>query len=117
MSDTPVDLTRLTNDFGDDRDFLIEIYTTYLTDCGERIGQLKAAIQANDDQKCAFTAHSIKGASANVGADGVQAIASEMEQAAKQSETAGLAGDFEALQIEFSSAEKYIREFLGTLNQ
>lgn len=116
MSEAPVNLSCLTDHFGDDHEFLHEVYTIYINDCAERLAQVGESIINRNAGECSAPAHAIKGASANIGADRILAIADEMEQRAKASDLAGVAESFKRLQTEFDLAKKFLSEFLTTLD-
>ena len=117
MPDDPVDLSRLAQDFGDDHEFLREIYTVYLEDCKERVEQLKKSITDNDPQKCSHFAHALKGASANVGANRVRDVAFELELAAYASDLSQAEAMFDRLQLEFQQAGEFLKNFIQNLDK
>ncbi len=55
----------------------------FLADIPKQIQALKAFLESGDVSGIELQAHSIKGASANVGAERLRAVAFEMEKAAK----------------------------------
>ncbi|HFD86976.1 MAG TPA: sensor histidine kinase [Gammaproteobacteria bacterium] len=65
----------------DDEKLIHTVAEAFLTDIPEQIEQLKSAIAANDMQKATAQAHRIKGASANVCAMALNALALAIEQA------------------------------------
>ena len=65
----------------DDEELIHTVAETFLTDMPKQIEQLKSAIAANDMQQATAQAHRIKGASANVCAVEMNALALAMEQA------------------------------------
>ena len=68
----------------DDGDaFLREIITIYLEDTPLRLADLTTAMAAGDKGRAARAAHSVKGSSANIGAEVVRGIAEKIESRAK----------------------------------
>jgi PAS domain S-box-containing protein len=66
----------------DDEDLAKMIQDRFLADIPQRIQALKAFLESDDVSGVEFQAHTIKGASANVGGERLSAVASEMEKAA-----------------------------------
>ena len=112
MSKPPVNLGRITDNFGDDHEFLREVYTLYLDDCSEHMTGLEQSVVNRDVDTCSRLAHAVKGASANIGAEQVQMIASDLEEYARESDHSRIVDSFEALQSEFDVARKFLSDFL-----
>ncbi|APB35000.1 two-component hybrid sensor and regulator histidine kinase [Gloeomargarita lithophora Alchichica-D10] len=68
--------------FGDDPEFIQELLTLYLTDAQERVAALQRAIHPLQWEQIYHEAHQLKGASANVGAEGMQHLARQLEELA-----------------------------------
>jgi HPt (histidine-containing phosphotransfer) domain-containing protein len=66
----------------DDEDLAKMIQDSFLGDIPQQIQTLKAFLASGDVSGIELQAHSIKGASANVGAERLQSVAFEMEKAA-----------------------------------
>ncbi len=64
---------------GDDDAFLREIVGMFLEDTPQRIVDLDDSLQAGDAAKFCRTAHSIKGSSANLGANALRHVAEQLE--------------------------------------
>ena len=64
---------------GDGGEFLREIIAIYLEDTPKRIEDLKATLKAGDTPAFTRAAHTIKGSSANVGAQVLKGIAERLE--------------------------------------
>ena len=116
MAEEPVDLSRMTDIFGDDTEFLNELYTTYLDEGELGVVELGAAIEGGDSGKSSEISHAIKGASANVGATRVQEIAGKMEVQGNDGDVADLADSWPTLRTEFDAAKKFLHDFLATLS-
>ncbi len=76
----PINLARLGDTFGDDPEFLIEMYGIYVDDAGHRLAELDAALSPADTKKIESVAHALKGASGNVGAERMSNLAAELEK-------------------------------------
>ena len=66
----------------DDKDLAKMIQDRFLADIPQRIQELKAFLESGDVSGVEFQAHTINGASANMGGERLRAVASEMENAA-----------------------------------
>ena len=71
-----------------DRDLAVEIISEFVTDLSEQIDSLKTSIAEGDEKVIARRIHTIKGASANVGAK-------ELERLARSAEKGGIAKETE----------------------
>ena len=74
---------------GDNGEFLREIIGIYIEDTPKRIADLKACLASGDAPAFTRAAHTIKGSSANVGAQVLKAVAERLEY---QSRMEGLGG-------------------------
>jgi HPt (histidine-containing phosphotransfer) domain-containing protein len=64
---------------GDNGEFLREIVGIYIEDTPKRIAEMKASLASGDVGAFTRAAHTIKGSSANVGAQGLKSIAERLE--------------------------------------
>jgi HPt (histidine-containing phosphotransfer) domain-containing protein len=64
---------------GDGGEFLREIIAIYIEDTPKRVADLKACLASGDIQTFTRAAHTIKGSSANVGAQLLKGIAERLE--------------------------------------
>ncbi len=69
--------------FGDDPEFIQELLALYLSDAQERVAALQRATQPVQWEQLRHEAHQLKGASANVGAEGMQHLARQLEELAR----------------------------------
>ena len=74
----------------DDNNLVRMVVESFIEDIPRQIDLLKGYLETGDDSRIEHQAHTIKGASANVGGDRLQTVAHLMEKAAK-------AGDFNAV--------------------
>lgn len=68
--------------FGDDHEVIREILEAYAADLTLRASDLRAAANERDRTRVSRIAHSLKGASANVGADDFASFCATIEQLA-----------------------------------
>ncbi len=78
-NDTLIDLTHLQACSGGDSAFEKEILELFVADSHGHLTAVKAAIAIQDFETIRREAHHIKGASSNVGANGMQALAQAVE--------------------------------------
>ena len=76
----------------DDEVLAKEVVEAFLNDIPRQIGTLQGCLEAGDAPGAERQAHTIKGASANVGGEALRAVAFEMEKTAR-------AGDLEAVNV------------------
>lgn len=67
-----------------DRELLGKLFQLFMTDAPKKLEQISAALSQIDYYQTERTAHSLKGASATVGAVRLCQAAAEVEQAARQ---------------------------------
>lgn len=77
--ESAVQMETLRGLFGDDDESIREILETYLDDLGKSREELAASVTARDRKRTGRIAHSMKGASANVGANGLSVICASLE--------------------------------------
>lgn len=114
-NETPINLARLGDVFGDDPGFLAEMYGIYVDDARNRLAELDAALGASDAKKVKAAAHTLKGASGNVGAERMSALAAELEQidfAQAPQKAQDLAA---ALNAEFESVCAFLKQHVHSL--
>ncbi len=70
--------------FGDDNDAIREILETFRVDLSTNFDELSSVAAARDRRRLARIAHSMKGASANVGANGLSALCATVERASAE---------------------------------
>jgi PAS domain S-box-containing protein len=81
---SPIDMDKLESMMKHDKRAEGELLALYLSTTQTLIEEVSAACERQDRRACAAKAHEIKGASAYVGAKEMQAIAKNLETAAKQ---------------------------------
>jgi signal transduction histidine kinase/CheY-like chemotaxis protein/HPt (histidine-containing phosphotransfer) domain-containing protein len=92
-------LTRLM----DDEDLAKEISIEFLEDIPGQIKALRDFLEAGDAMGAERQAHTIKGASANIGGEALRAVAFEMEKAARAGHLIEVGGYMAELETEFNA--------------
>ena len=98
---------------GDNDEFLREIAGIFLEDTPLRIAELDQSLGAGDTTKFTRAAHSIKGSSANLGANAVRAVAEKLEHQSRTAGLAGLDGFIGELKSEFTRAQTELSKLLA----
>ncbi len=107
----PVDLADGLARAGDDRAFYRELLDLFLDDARQRLVHLETALSAGDLTQVASTAHSIKGAAANLAAERARALAWAIESRARAGDSAGLAELAGELAAELERVADFTRSF------
>ncbi len=105
-----LDLPALLERLDGDMELVHELLALYLEDCPRLISGIKAAITVKDSRSLDGYAHSMKGASANLGALRLQSLSYELEQMGKNSQLDQAPAVFQALEGQFQIFEDYVRE-------
>lgn len=98
---------------GDDDEFLREIAGIFLSDTPLRIADLERSLVAGDATTFTRAAHSIKGSSANLGANGLRSVAEQLEQHSRVEGLEGVLPLLIVLKSEFTRAEAALGEIVG----
>ena len=86
----------------DDEELKELILTSFLADISGQIQLLKDSLAARDALTAERQAHTIKGASSQIGGEALRAAAYEMEKAGKKGDLAGMQQHLARLEIEFA---------------
>jgi HPt (histidine-containing phosphotransfer) domain-containing protein len=89
--DEAIDLTVLRTATGEDPDLMKEIASLYVSDAGPRLAALGEAIAEGDLDRARLVAHSLKGASASIGAGPAADAFAELEMAAREGDLSRVA--------------------------
>ncbi len=76
--------------------------------CPERIETLRSVIEDQDAEMLARQAHSLKGAAANLGADGISAAAGQLEEMGSDGNLADCRQNLDKLVQETGRVKEYI---------
>ena len=94
---------------GDNGEFLREIIGIYIEDTPKRIADLKACLASGDTQAFTRAAHTIKGSSANVGAQALKGIAERLELISRKDGLGAVAPLVADCEAEFARAAAELR--------
>ena len=97
-----IDAARLEEATGGDAEFCAELLDTFLEDATVRVEALALAIAEQRISTIIAESHTIKGASANVGADRMRDLASRIEAAARRGDSSQFAADVAKLSVELA---------------
>jgi HPt (histidine-containing phosphotransfer) domain-containing protein len=85
----------------DDKDLAQEVIACFLLDTPKQIAALCVYLETGDAPSVRRQAHTLSGASANVGGEALRAVAIEMETAAKAGDLAAVKARLAGLQAQF----------------
>lgn len=85
----------------DDPDFLIELLEDYMDNSEENLKAIRYAIQAKDTVTVVRTAHSLKGASSNIGAVNMTELSDQLEHLGRGKTLEGAVELIDQLEGEF----------------
>ncbi|MBI4763224.1 MAG: response regulator [Deltaproteobacteria bacterium] len=101
----------------DDEDLARKVVGGFLGDVPRQIEILKNCLEAGDAARAERQAHSIKGASANVGGQALGAMAFELEKAGKTGNLEAVRARLPELERQFARLKEAMSEFLNVPNQ
>ena len=93
--------------------FLREIAGIYLEDTPRRLTELDESLVAGDNGKFTRAAHSIKGSSSNVGANGVRAVAEKLENRSREQGLGNVATLVAELKAEYTRASAELTKLIA----
>jgi len=109
----PIDLDRAIQEFMGQKEILIDVLQKFVARAGSQVDTIHQAVKGVDYGTIGTEAHAIKGAAANLTADKLAGVASDLEQAAEKQQP-DLAGELaHKLEQEFNCLERYIRQTLS----
>ncbi|MCX7839586.1 MAG: response regulator [Anaerolineae bacterium] len=94
----------------DEPDLVQQLIDLYLADVPERLNALRQAIAQGDATRLAQTAHSLKGSSANIGAQRVARVCLELERCGKANDLTSVAEQLAVLEQEIERARQALQE-------
>ena len=95
----------------DDEDLARTVVEGFLEDIPKQIEALKGYLEAGDAARAERQAHTIKGASANVGGEALRAVAFEMEKAGKTGDLEAVTARLPELETQFARLKEAMSEF------
>jgi CheY-like chemotaxis protein/HPt (histidine-containing phosphotransfer) domain-containing protein len=111
-SEGPIDLERLSQAAGEDPEFENELLELFLEDQQERVENLRDLIQQEDYPLLQREAHTLKGASANLGISSLQRAALLLETAVKEEKWGELQERAQVVETEFDRVSTFIQNRL-----
>ena len=105
---TPFDKKQALVNCDGDEELFLEIVQIFLEDTPKRIEALSQAVADGDADKIQKTAHSLKGASANLAADPLKQAAQVLEKVGRDGQTALARERFRRVQHEWERLKKYL---------
>lgn len=98
-----------------DVEFLIELLKQYLVDAENLMQQMRAGSDAADAKELEIAAHTLKSASANVGAMQLSAVCKELQEMGRSGEIEGREPKVAAAGEEFGRVREALEERLAKL--
>ena len=95
-----------------DRTLVAEVIRVFLDHIPRRIGELEGCLSAGDAESALRQAHTIKGSSANVGAEALRAVAEAMEKAVRDGDLAGAEARIPELKARFEQLKEKMEAIL-----
>jgi signal transduction histidine kinase/CheY-like chemotaxis protein/HPt (histidine-containing phosphotransfer) domain-containing protein len=105
--DPVIDWSQLLGLLGDEQ-AISELIPTYLEDIEERMGLLKASVQAGKAKDIEKHAHALKGAARSFGANGLARLASALEQAGRHGDVVEATAAFDPIRREFQKVTDHL---------
>ncbi len=112
--DLPVDLRRLKDFTGGDKDFEKEIIDLFLKDTLKHLARLEKAINGGNASDVEAAAHSIKGAAANMGAEKFRKLAQDLETKGNACVLRDIGNELDLLKSAFAEIEQFFKESGGS---
>ena len=114
MSDIPLlSIEETLERMSGDRELLVNLFQLYIDDAPKKLRGIEEFASRNDLYQIERTAHSLKGASATVGASRLCQLAAELEQAAKAGSQDQMALLHSELVLTCDQTLESMREFCG----
>jgi len=109
----PVDLRALREVAGEDETFQRELIELFLEDMEPRLERLAAQLAQGNSQRVREAAHSIQGASASTGANGMREIAHRLEEAGASADLHAAPDLVRELDAEFQRVRAFFHRYLA----
>ncbi|HXP91975.1 MAG TPA: Hpt domain-containing protein [Candidatus Binatia bacterium] len=111
MSDSSLNLARLTDLLGDDRAAIVEILDLAVGTCRKALDTLRTLGPKSPAAAIEHAAHAMKGAAANVGAEALAALATGLEEQARHERIADFEASVHDIASEFHRFEGAVRAY------
>jgi len=109
------DTTEVLKRLGDDKELLQTLCSHFLVDILNRIKNLKENLKSKDLKSLTIHAHTIKGASANIGGNLLREIAGKIEEYGSYEDLGALEETIPELETEFYRLKTAMNEYFGTV--
>ncbi len=96
-----MNIKKLAEDLGLEEEEYLELFELFIETSKSDLEKLQAAIEARDAEQIASTAHSLKGASGNLGFMELHEIAREIVEKARNNHLEGISESFMTLKKKF----------------
>lgn len=103
-----IDLSRALESVDGDRNLLGELVEMFVEDISHQLKELEREIASEDMAKLEMSAHSLKGAVGNFGADAAYELAYELEEIGRQGQTEGAREVFNRLRSELERVNNFL---------
>ncbi len=109
-SQCPINVESALERCGGDKEFLDEMLVEFMEIANDQLRKISEVIEQGNSEELAKLAHSLKGASLNLGAERVSTIALELEKAGKEGLFDGTKQLWEKLSDSIKEVEEYINQ-------
>jgi CheY-like chemotaxis protein/HPt (histidine-containing phosphotransfer) domain-containing protein len=96
-----------------DEELAIKVVEAFMKDIPQQVEALRDSIEAHDAESALFQAHTIKGASANVGGQALHTVALELEKAARSGHWESITRRMCELETQLGRLRKAMNEFIN----
>jgi len=110
-----IDLSRIQETSDGDTEFEIELIEMYLEDAEMHLGTIQKGIEDADAPSVKRAAHTLKGSSANIGANAIRSTAYVLEQRGAVGDLEGAEADLAELREVFTGTAGAFREYLAKI--
>ena len=97
----------------DDDSFFRDLVQIYLDDSPKRLAEIEDSLARSDARRLTLAAHSLKGSSANFGANELRAMCERVEQLGRQGSLGAVPEQLPALQAEFAGVKAALEGLLA----
>ncbi len=99
---------------GGDMGFLVDLVSEYRTDGASRVADMRTALAAGQAEDLRRAAHTLKGSSASLGANGLAEVCREVEAAARDGDLDGLGPKVDAIAAELDEVVAALETRVGS---
>jgi HPt (histidine-containing phosphotransfer) domain-containing protein len=112
----PINVDRLFGTFSDEPEFIAEMYEMFVGDAQGLLTNFDTALESENVDDLRKLAHTLKGSSANIGAERLQSLASAVEMADLTTELTKVQDLAKEMRMELEAVEAFVKNFIPTLN-